>query len=77
MELVVLKPGSPDLIEHRLRGEEFIINGEDYSHSIELVSMHFAMKRPISTDVSQSACTSGRSTLEGVTVVKKLIIRVF
>ena len=45
-------------------------NKDKLDGCIELVSMHFGMKQQITTDVSNTARTSGRPNLHDITLVK-------
>lgn len=72
MDLVLLKPGLVDLAGASLIAGELIDKGDDISGCIELVSMHFGMKQQMTTDVSNSARTSGRPNLNDITAVKYL-----
>ena len=76
MDLVLLKPGNQDvfaelsgsLIDNELFGDD----GEELTGCIELVSCNFGMQQQMTTDVSNSARTSGRPNLHDVTIVKYL-----
>lgn len=71
MDLVLLKPGDPNLEGSSLiDGNVVGAAGEDLTGCIELVSMHFGMKQQITTDVSNTARTSGRPHLNDITLVK-------
>lgn len=72
MDLVLLKPGLPDMAETSLIGAGLVDVDGDLSGCIELVSMHFGMKQPMNTDVSEAARTSGRPILSDITAVKYL-----
>ncbi len=71
MDLVLLKPGDTNiagssLIDGKMEGG----NKDELTGCIELVSMHFGMKQQITTDVSNTARTSGRPNLNDITLVK-------
>lgn len=74
MDLVLLKPGKPDLIDlgSSLIDGSLVDLDIDISSCIELVSSHFGMKQQMTTDVSNSARTSGRPVLHDITAVKYL-----
>lgn len=79
MDLVLLKPGLPELAGASLidgelvdTGYEISAEGDETTRCIELVSMHFGMKQQMTTDVSNSARTSGRPVLNDITAVKYL-----
>jgi type VI secretion system secreted protein Hcp len=69
MDLILLRPGDPDLIADggtSPAGLELDIPGP----FIELVSVHHGMKQQITADVSNSARTSGRPIVTEFTCVK-------
>jgi type VI secretion system secreted protein Hcp len=72
MDLVLLKPGLEDLAGASLINGDIVDPGDDLTGCIELVSMHFGMKQQMTTDVSNSARTSGRPNLNDITAVKYL-----
>jgi len=73
MDLVLLRPGLKELAGASLiDGNLNVKDGADLSGCIELVSMHFGMKQQMTTDVSNSARTSGRPVLHDITAVKYL-----
>jgi type VI secretion system secreted protein Hcp len=77
MDLVLLKPGNQELfaemtgslIDGELIGGE---NPEELEGCMELVSCNFGMQQQMTTDVSNSARTSGRPNLHDITIVKYL-----
>jgi type VI secretion system secreted protein Hcp len=75
MDLVLLKPGDQDVFTDDLRGS--LVDGaleldeeDDLAGSIELVSCNWGMAQQMTTDVSNSARTSGRPNLNDINVVK-------
>ena len=75
MDLVLLKPGldslsGASLIDGDLALPE--VGDIKLEKCIELVSSHFGMKQQMTTDVSNSARTSGRPALNDITAVKYL-----
>lgn len=75
MDLVLLKPGKEDLAGASLIDGELAlpdVGNIDISGCIELVSSHFGMKQQMTTDVSNSARTSGRPVLNDITAIKYL-----
>ena len=71
MDLVLLKPGNDQIVgESLIQGELAGGNKDDLSKCIELVSIHYSMKQQITTDVSNSARTSGRPELTDITAIK-------
>ena len=71
MDLILLKLGDRDLAAkvptlNNVSGK----NKDDYSNCIELVSMSFGMQQQMTTDVSNSARTSGRPILNDISLVK-------
>lgn len=71
MDLILLKPGI-DLHAADSHDDPLITASTETANCIELLSSHFAMKQQITTDVSNSARTSGRPVLSDMTVVKYL-----
>lgn len=76
MDLVLLKPGD-DSIVTAIGGGGSQISGpiqgmadDTLDKCIELVSVHYGMKQQLTTDVSNTARTSGRPELHDVTCVK-------
>ncbi|MDQ1812065.1 type VI secretion system tube protein Hcp [Massilia sp. CCM 9210] len=78
MDLILLQPGRPDvfggannwknggsLIDDKWRADDLQLG-----QCIELISMHQGMKQQITTDVSNSARTSGRPVITEFTCVK-------
>jgi len=78
MDLVLLKPGNEDLFvegagSSQLDGEIVSEDGtEEIDGCIELVSCNFGMSQQMTTDVSNTARTSGRPNLMDITCVKYL-----
>ena len=74
MDLVVLQPGNVELFgqQELARSAATDFAGIDPYASIELISLHYGMQQQVSTDVSNSARTSGRPSLTGITCVKYL-----
>ena len=77
MDLVLLKPGYDDIITGEINDGGSLIVGDldgftdsTLDNSMELVSMHFGMKQQTTTDVSNSARTSGRPALSDIVCVK-------
>ncbi len=78
MDLVLLQPGNTDIkgasqINGKLEGgeKETDKDAEIKAYQcIELVSMHYSMKQQITTDVSNSARTSGRPEVTDITAIK-------
>ncbi len=77
MDLVLLQPGNPDIVTNPGEGGSLLagnVNGlpDDIKLDgcIELLSYHYGMKQQITTDVSNSARTSGRPSLTDITCVK-------
>ncbi len=79
MDLVLLKPGNPDIVSggeikgggSRIDGKVNKFGADDaLTNSIELMSYHYAMKQQMTTDVSNSARTSGRPSLTDITCIK-------
>lgn len=76
MDLVLLKPGDDSIVGEVGNGGSLIegdivgIDGATLDGCIELVSMHFGMKQQLTTDVSNSARTSGRPEVHDITCVK-------
>ena len=75
MDLVLLKPGDQDVFTDDLRGS--LVDGaleldeeDDLAGSIELVSCNWGMAQQMTTDVSNSARTSGRPNLNDINIVK-------
>lgn len=69
MDLILLQPGNPDI----LGGGALRDHGAgmpDTGQCIVLVSLHQGMKQQITTDVSNSARTSGRPVISEFTLVK-------
>lgn len=81
MDLILLEPGDPklvfgsdnswalsgSLIDNQWRDQDVL---KDMGQSIELVSMHQGMKQQMTTDVSNSARTSGRPVITEFTCTK-------
>jgi type VI secretion system secreted protein Hcp len=68
MDLILLRPGDPALFPG---GESAAGSaGADPGQCIELVSLHQGMKQQVTTDVSNSARTSGRPIISEFTCVK-------
>ncbi|BDX06489.1 Hcp family type VI secretion system effector [Planctobacterium marinum] len=70
MDLVLLKPGLEELSGASMIDGELTESGEDLSGCIELVSLGYGFKQQMTTDVSNSARTSGRPDMEDITAVK-------
>ena len=77
MDLVLLQPGNSDIVGTPGDGGSLIadsVNGLPDSIKldgcIELLSYHYGMKQQMTTDVSNSARTSGRPSLTDITCVK-------
>lgn len=85
MDLILLQPGDPSLFptETKDQGGSLISLGKDWEtefkngytnqpigQCIELVSVHQGMKQQVTTDVSNSARTSGRPVITEFTCVK-------
>jgi type VI secretion system secreted protein Hcp len=77
MDLVLLQPGNTDIVTDPGEGGSLIagnVNGlpDDIKLDgcIELLSYHYGMKQQMTTDVSNSARTSGRPALTDITCVK-------
>ncbi|MBL4672126.1 MAG: type VI secretion system tube protein Hcp, partial [Arenicella sp.] len=76
MDLVLLQPGNPDIISGSGEGGSLIegtvnmVDGIDLAGCVELLSYHYSMKQQMTTDVSNSARTSGRPDLTDITCVK-------
>jgi type VI secretion system secreted protein Hcp len=69
MDLILLRPGDPALFPGR-DGGSVITTIPDAGQCIELVSLHQGMKQQVTTDVSNSARTSGRPIITEFTCVK-------
>jgi type VI secretion system secreted protein Hcp len=82
MDLVLLKPGNTSLWSEdglpasQIEGDLYLGESDgsdsDLTGCIELVSLSYGMAQQMTTDVSNSARTSGRPTLSDVTCVKYL-----
>lgn len=77
MDLILLKPGNPEIVGENnfqtggsLIDNEWRAEGLNIVNSIEIISMHHSMKQQITTDVSNSARTSGRPNITDITCVK-------
>ncbi|MCC2604307.1 Hcp family type VI secretion system effector [Planctobacterium marinum] len=70
MDLVLLKPGRQELAGASMIDGELMTSGEDLSGCIELVSMGYGFKQQMTTNVSNSARTSGRPDMEDLKIVK-------
>jgi len=70
VDLVLLKPGLSELTGASLINGEAMESGDDLSGCIELISMGYGFKQQMTTDVSNSARTSGRPDMEDLTAVK-------
>ena len=79
MDLVLLKPGDDKLADivgdhgkggSQVEGPIVGIEDTELKQCIELVSMHFGMKQQLTTDVSNTARTSGRPELHDITCIK-------
>ena len=69
MDLILLRPGDPALFPG---GDGIAADGAvtDPGQCIELISLHQGMKQQVTTDVSNSARTSGRPIITEFTCVK-------
>ncbi|OUU50937.1 MAG: hypothetical protein CBC12_04860 [Candidatus Puniceispirillum sp. TMED52] len=76
MDLVILKPGASDIFNAETTASlvdgDILDSGEDISGGIELVSCNWGMHQQMTTDVSNTARTSGRPNLNDITIVKYL-----
>jgi type VI secretion system secreted protein Hcp len=80
MDLILLQPGNPEVFgsandwDHggSLIHNQWRDSVLDLGQCIELVSMHQGMKQQVTTDVSNSARTSGRPIITEFTCVKYL-----
>lgn len=70
MDLVLLKPGREELAGASMLDGELMESGEDITGCIELISMGYGFRQQMTTDVSNSARTSGRPDMEDITAVK-------
>ena len=78
MDLVLLKPGNSEIVTSSAPGQGGNqitggVNGlkdADLDGCIELLSYHYGMKQQMTTDVANSARTSGRPSLTDITCVK-------
>ena len=74
MDLVLLKPGNSEIVTpeggNQIPGGVNGLNDVDIKGSIELLSYHYGMKQQMTTDVANSARTSGRPSLTDITCVK-------
>lgn len=78
MDLILLRPGNKDVFggENNWKNGGSLIDGKAWGDDlnlgqcIELVSIHQGMKQQITTDVSNSARTSGRPVITEFTCVK-------
>lgn len=79
MDLVLLKPGNPDIVGYQdtynqggslMQGSVNPLEDDALNGCIELLSYHYSMKQQMTTDVSNSARTSGRPDLTDITCVK-------
>jgi type VI secretion system secreted protein Hcp len=78
MDLILLQPGDPDFLGNNngwdnggsLIDDQWRESGLEPGRCIELVSIHQGMKQQITTDVSNSARTSGRPIITEFTCVK-------
>ncbi|HEX2604920.1 MAG TPA: type VI secretion system tube protein Hcp, partial [Oxalicibacterium sp.] len=88
MDLILLQPGDPDFLGNNsgwdnggsLIDDRWRESGLEPGRCIELVSIHQGMKQQITTDVSNSARTSGRPIITEFTCVKyadKSSVRVY
>jgi type VI secretion system secreted protein Hcp len=71
MDLILLKPGDANLagndcVDIGVEGS----NRDSIAGCIKMVSMHFGVKQQITTDVSNSARTSGRPIVNEISLVK-------
>lgn len=78
MDLILFQPGNPDVFggangwaqSGSLAGDALRKALPGLGHCIELVSLHQGMKQQITTDVSNSARTSGRPIITELTLTK-------
>lgn len=70
MDLLLLKPGLEELGGATMIEGELVESGDAISGCIELISMGYGFKQQMTTDVSNSARTSGRPDMEDLTAVK-------
>ena len=79
MDLILLEPGNQDIFDgdngwatggSLIDAGEWRQEGLDLQKCIELVSIHQGMKQQVTTDVSNSARTSGRPVITEFTCVK-------
>lgn len=78
MDLILLKPGNKDVFggDNSWANGGSLVDGKDWGadlnlgQCIELVSVHQGMKQQVTTDVSNSARTSGRPVITEFTCVK-------
>jgi len=78
MDLILLRPGNKDVFggDNSWANGGSLVDGKDWGtdlnlgQCIELVSIHQGMKQQVTTDVSNSARTSGRPIITEFTCVK-------
>ena len=78
MDLILLQPGDPDFFGRNnewsnggsLISDQWRDSGVDFGKCIELVSIHQVMKQQVTTDVRNSARTSGPPIVTEFTCVK-------
>lgn len=71
MDLILLQPGNPDILGGVSQIDPAWHDSmPDLGRCIELISIHQGMKQQITTDVSNSARTSGRPIITEFTLVK-------
>ncbi len=70
MNFILLEPGDPDVVGAADDRSRTLADGLAVGPCIELVSLHQGMKQQVTTDVSNSARTSGRPVITELTCVK-------
>lgn len=70
MDLVLFKPGLEELAGASMIDGELVESSEDLSGCIELISLGYGFSQQMTTDVSNSARTSGRPDMRDITAVK-------
>lgn len=70
MDLALLKPGLAELAGASMIDGELMESGEDISDCIELISMSYGFRQQMTTNVSNSARTSGRPDMEDIIAIK-------
>jgi type VI secretion system secreted protein Hcp len=72
MDLIIMQPGDPAILSSVSRPSLGVPAKPDFmtGEGFELVSLHQGMKQPMSTDITNSARTSGRPVITEITCVK-------